>query len=228
MTIQAKAQFFVVVAVLMSICRCITSKDLNYVASYIQNLQDAGHETIFSLFNLSRYASSKELEKQQSKLIKQCYLAKVKNKPMPIGNGLTEVQAKILIVNGYKILTEKGLRSAYNWILDEAHPQFMENFRAQSKSKARGIFYAPSILSLLASMGFSFVIFDFLRIYLSYHTEKKKQKTTGLTKKQRKMQAKNPVNPILDIKEMYIYKGYKIFYSMVSRLKGKEAALKTE
>lgn len=214
-------------AVYVAVCSCITSKDLDYVAAYIQTLQDAGYETIFSLFEVSRSANSKEIAKQQSRLIKKCYMAKVKKNPMPVGKDLTEVQAKVLIVNGYKILTEKGLRSAYNWILDEAHPQFMENFRARSKAQAQGIFYAPSMLSVLVSLFFSFIVFDFLHLYITYCTRNKNQNTRGLTKKQRKAQLKSQTKTIekspLNMKDLYIYKGYMACHQLINKLHSKGA-----
>lgn len=225
MNIHGSTKLAAIFCLILSLGQCMTGKDLDYVASYIVTLQDAGYETIFSLFNLSHSASDKEIARQQAKLIKQCYLAKMKKNPMPVGKGLTEVQAKVLIVNGHKVLTEKPLRSVYNWILNEAHPGFMENFRAQSKKRERATIYAPSLISLLVSVSFSLIVFDFLRVYLPLYTEKKK--AVVLTKKQKKSLQKSTVSKP-GVTDLYIYKGYRAFYRIVSKICKNNSQVKSE
>ncbi|KAI5190266.1 hypothetical protein NEMIN01_0965 [Nematocida minor] len=205
-------------------CQCIASKDIEHVASYIQNLHSMGYNTIFSLFDVNRSASPKEITKKHSKLIKECYMAKVKGKPMPVGKNLTEGEAKMIIVNGYQILMQEHLRKAYNWILDEAHPQFMENYKARAGAQKKGTFYMPSVLSLGISMLFTFIVYDVLRVCISFYTEEKKRKSANILKKQKKNQ--KPAK--IDMKEMYIYKGYEICHSIFNRFKGSDKSVKSE
>ncbi|EHY65217.1 hypothetical protein NERG_01663 [Nematocida ausubeli] len=207
----------VLVVLFIGMCKCMSYKEIDQVALYIRTLQEAGLTTIFSLFDIDRQADRQEIAKKQSKLIKACYMAKMKGLPMPIGKNLTENEAKNIIVNGYQILVQPELRKAYNWILDEAHPQFMENYKAKTQRREHVRISMPSIGALAVSIVFTLIVFDALRVYISQSMKVKEALAAKTNKKMKKKQTA----PAIDMKGMYICKAYAACHDMINRLAGK-------
>ncbi|KAI5165143.1 hypothetical protein NEIG_00125 [Nematocida sp. ERTm5] len=197
----------------LGMCQCMSYKEIEQVALYIKTLQDAGYTTIFSLFNIDRSASRQEITRSQSKLIKECYISKIKGRPMPVGKNLSEMEAKSIIVNGYQILTQPKLRKAYDWILDEAHPQFMENYKSRTHKKTRVPIVMPSIGVLIFSVIFTLIVFDGMRVYISQKTEIKKAMKSKISKKEKKQLKKMSIS----MKDMYICRGYNACYNMIAK-----------
>lgn len=192
------------------VCNCKFDKDIENVARYINTLQNAGYTTVFSLFNVSRNATKEELAKEHAKLIKACYISKTKKLPMPVGKNLKESEAKSLIVNGYKILTDENQRKAYNWILDEAHPRFMEAYKERiGRKNARVPIFMPSMLALFITLLVSLIVFDGLRIVMRKSSKQKETKGKKGSKKKSKQEKQQKESKVgIDLRDMYIYKGY--------------------
>jgi len=167
----------VVLCLLALFVTCIpTDEALNKVAEYIEMLQKSGkHHTIFSLFGINRNTTEDALKETQAKLLRECYMIKkgVENR---FGIDVNPTQAKMLVVNGYKILTEKPLREAYNWILDEAPADFMQIFTRNRKHEGRIAFFMPSLLVFCAVSLAFFVVFDVASTLLHRTSRKEKQK----------------------------------------------------
>ncbi|KAI5170633.1 hypothetical protein NEFER03_0092 [Nematocida sp. LUAm3] len=119
-------------------------EDIEKVAEYIDMLQATGkYHMIYSLFGTTKYTTEEEIKQKQAILLKKCYAMKKKG-GSPLGEHIPYADARLLIVNGYKILTDKRLKEAYEWILNDSPPDFMEAFRRRKSAKRKIQFTMPS------------------------------------------------------------------------------------
>ncbi|KAH9385468.1 uncharacterized protein NEMAJ01_0364 [Nematocida major] len=208
-----------VLALFACACMCIAPKDIDHVAAYIVTLQKAGYSTIFSLFDVGRGAKKQDLAKKHAQLIKACYISKTKKKEMPIGQGLSENEAKTIIVNGYQILTQPNLRAAYNWILDEAPPHFMENYTARAGRKGGAHVSMPSGFSLLLTFVLCFVVFDALRVCMPVGPGKGAEKTKKSGKKNKAQEPRK----VIQLGDMYLCRAFRAVSGQLRNLRAPES-----
>ncbi|KAI5192010.1 hypothetical protein NECID01_1747 [Nematocida sp. AWRm77] len=144
-------------------------KEVNKVAQYIVALHEAStHPTIFTLLGVSKKAPESVLNQARAKLLKECYNMK-KSPSKNFKSGTTTNMARMLVVGGHEILTDKKLREAYEWILNEAPPEFMRMFFERTKKPAKPVFFMPSALSFVLVLLGSFWLFDIVSTLSSFH-----------------------------------------------------------
>lgn len=135
-------------------------QEINKVANYIEMLQEStNYPTIFMLFGVDRSAPASTLKAVQARLLRECYTMK-KGKPSRFGKDITATKAKLLVVNGFDILTDKKLREAYDWILDDAPAEFMQRFVTRNKKAAKPTFFMPSFFVIAIVFVGMAVVFD--------------------------------------------------------------------
>ncbi|KAI5185284.1 hypothetical protein NEHOM01_0742 [Nematocida homosporus] len=157
------------------------NKTIDKVAEYIDLLQSTGkYHMIYNLFGVGNGVSKDTLRKRQTALLKECYLQK-KSGGSPLGKEINYNLARTLISTGYQILTDPELKEAYDWVLNDAPPEFMFQYRRRKeKSLALFSFMPSALLVALVSLGV-WLILDIVYTFASRSgshraTKKEKQK----------------------------------------------------
>lgn len=182
---------------LISVVIAVSNTALQEVAEYIELLHEAGskHYTIFDLLGVTPRSTERELKSARAHLMQECNRMK-KKKEGPFGPGIDQNKARVLVLNGFKILSSPELRQAYEWILHDAPPHFMQEFRTRRKEAKRIKYHAPSIILLGSLLLFTLVLFDIVTTFSPYYLNDllNPQKISPLKKKKekKKKQTENP------------------------------------
>lgn len=174
---------------LVSVAFAVSQKALQEVAEYIEMLHEAGskHYTIFDLLGVSPRSTEREMKSARAHLMQECNRMK-KRKEGPFGPGIDQNKSRVLVLNGFKILSSPELRRAYEWILQEAPPHFMEEFRTRRKEAKRLKYHTPPAILVVILILSTLFLFDLVSTFSPYylHGVLSPEKSKALKKKKEK------------------------------------------
>lgn len=172
---------------LFATCICLpTNKEIDLVADYIDTLHTiTSHRTIYSLFDVDQWVKDSVLKRRRAAMLNKWYKLKREGKPM-LGENVNHTQAQNLIVNGYKILTDKKLREAYNWLVNEAPPGFIDEYRKKAAERKKVQFNMPSTFAMILLGTTMWIVFDILCTFLPDSQTQKEIKISKREKKNKK------------------------------------------
>lgn len=166
-------------------------KTLEEIATYINMLhRTKDFHTIYSLFNVGTRPNSAVLRDRYTELVRR-YRQLKKGEVGPLGKNVSKEEGLNLVINGYKILTTPEYSQVYEWVLNEAPPNFMEAVLRRGVARKRAKISAPGVGAWLAFLVFSLVLFDLLSTFLPYYVGKSSE-TRRVGKRPKKKHAAAP------------------------------------
>lgn len=153
-------------------------KLLGEIASYVNMLhQTKKFYTIYTLFDVSERSSKGEVKEKYAKLIRRYRLLK-KDEIGPLGKEIDRQTALNLINTGYRIITDEKYKRLYDWVVNEAPPNFID-FISRKQKKGRHVpVSAPGPVTWLVFLFLAFFLFDLLSTVLPHYLERAKREAS--------------------------------------------------